>query len=240
MLEALLGNSIMVFTASMIGILPVLLGIRPSEKSIDSALGFSGGVMLAVAFSVIQEVNFTLGQVFSFTLGFLMLWLLEASLPHEHLMKGYEGPARLKTRLKAAWLIAFSMIIHNIPEGMIVGSSTVANTLLGASVTIAIAIQDVVEGFMAGLPYILMGKGVKALLLALIAASAEAVASIITGLIGLTSSGILLFLDGFSSGAMVFIVVHEVLPEIHGEHASESTIGFLAGLITALILDAFI
>jgi len=240
MLEALLGNSIIVFTASMVGILPVLLGIKPSEKSIDSALGFSGGVMLAVAFSVIQGTNIMPGQVFSFTLGFLTLWLLEAILPHEHLTRGYEGPARFKTRLKAAWLIAFSMMIHNIPEGMIVGSSTIANILLGASVTIAIAIQDVVEGFMAGLPYILMDKGVKALLLTLIAASAEAVASIITGLIGLTSSGILLFLDGFSSGAVVFIFVHEVLPEIHGEHASESTIGFLAGLITALVLDAFI
>ncbi len=233
----LLSNTGFILVSSIVGILPVLAGFKPPVRWIDASLGFSGGVMIAVSFSMLYEGELSAYKLVFFTAGFAVMWLLEALIPHEHLVKGYEGPRVMKARLKIAWLIAFSMILHNVPEGLAVGSSTVRNPVLGFSVAVAIGVQDVVEGFMAGLPYVITGDRGRAFLLSLIAALAEALASLGAGFLGIVEAGALAPLTCFSSGAMVFIVSHEIIPETHREHSSESTAGFLLGVMAATVLE---
>lgn len=238
--DILLVNTLIIFALSMVGIIPVLAGFKFTDKSIDATLGFSGGVMMAVSFSMIYETGGGILQHLYFAVGFTAMWILEAIVPHEHMIKGYEGPVFFRQKLKMAWLIAFSMILHNIPEGLTVGSSTIIDQALGFSTAIAIGLQDIVEGFMAGLPYVIMGRRMSALLLSLLAASAEAGAALASGYIGTLYKGLDTILAGVSSGAMVFIVAHEIIPETHREHSSESTMGILLGVMAALLLEYYL
>ncbi|MEL9908868.1 MAG: ZIP family metal transporter [Desulfurococcus sp.] len=238
--DTLLVNTLIIFTLSIVGIIPVLAGFRFTDKNIDAVLGFSGGVMVAVSFSMIYETSEGILQPLFFAAGFTVMWILEAIVPHEHMIKGYEGPVFFRKKFKMTWLIAFSMILHNIPEGLTVGSSTIINQALGFSTAMSIGLQDIVEGIMAGLPYIIVGKRVPALLLSLLAASAEAGAALASGYIGTLYKGLNAILAGVSSGAMVFIVVHEIIPETHKEHSSESTIGVLLGVVAALLLEYYL
>ncbi|MET1159524.1 MAG: ZIP family metal transporter [Thermoprotei archaeon] len=230
-----------------LGAVPVILGKRIGEKGLDIGLGFSAGVMLVATFTSLLLPALETGMFYvvyaGFIAGVIVIHLLNEFLPHTHFIKGYEGPREGFKRFKRMVLTVFAIIIHNIPEGMAVGVTIIENTLLGFTTALAIGIQDVPEGFAVALPYYTVSRSrSKSLGIGVFSGFTELLAAyipwiLITILPELTYI-LLPFLMAFSAGAMTYVVVHELIPEIYGHgHDNPATLGFFLGFIVMLSLD---
>ena len=156
-----------------------------------------------------------------------------------------EGP---KCKLKKTTMLVLAVTLHNIPEGMAVGvvfagmlSSNVQVTMAGAfALSIGIAIQNFPEGAIISLPLKSqdgLGKG-KAFLYGTLSGVVEPVAAIVTILLSEVLTPILPYLLAFAAGAMIYVVVEELIPEAsEGEHSNIGTIGFALGFVLMMILD---
>ncbi|ADI32419.1 ZIP family metal transporter [Staphylothermus hellenicus] len=233
-----------------IGSIPVVLGERIGEKYIYSGLGFSAGVMLVASFTSLLIPSLETGCylcVYSgFVIGALTIYSLDKSLPHLHLIKGYEGPKSFQRKVKRITLVVLAIIIHNIPEGMAVGVSTIYELKTGLLVAIAIGIQDIPEGLAVSLPYYsISNDSKKSLVLGIISGFSELAAAYIPlGIIILSGNllePLMPFLMSISAGAMIYVVVHELVPEIYSHgHDDLSTLGFFIGFIIMFLLDTFL
>lgn len=221
-----------------LGSIPVLLGARMSERASDAGLGLAAGVMLVASFTSLLlpavEAGGPLLAVIGFVAGAVLIKVVDSILPHLHFIKGPEG---LPRPLAKGLLIALAMIIHNVPEGMAVGVASSVSVHEGLLLALAIGLQDVPEGLAVALPLSDKG-GLKAFLIGVASGLAEALAAPLPALI-IEHIGIALpFLMAFAAGAMVYVVVHEMAPEIYGhEHDEPSTLGFLSGFVVMLLLD---
>jgi len=231
---------------TFLGALPALAGKRMSDKFMDAAMGFSGGVMITASFTslifpALEAGPFT-NVVVGFSLGAIAIFLADRFLPHEHLIKGFEGSEALRSRLKAAWLIAIAIIIHNFPEGLAIGSSMSFDIELGVITAIAIGIQDIPEGLAVALPLAgIEGKVGKALALAALSGIVEPLMALIPPLLVEQSILLLPYILSFAAGAMVYVVSHEVIPETHRHgFEGEATLGFLLGFLLMLSLDTLL
>ncbi|MEM1848592.1 MAG: ZIP family metal transporter [Thermofilaceae archaeon] len=221
-----------------IGSIPVLLGARMSERASDAGLGFAAGVMLVASFTSLLLPAIEAGGPLLATLGFVagagLIKVVDSTLPHLHIMKGAEGPPR---PLAKGLLIALAMIIHNIPEGMAVGVASSVSVHEGLLLALAIGLQNVPEGLAVALPLTDRGR-LKAFLIGVASGLAEVLAAPLPALIVEHVGFTLPFLMAFAAGAMVYVVVHEMAPEIYGhEHDEPSTFGFLSGFVVMLLLD---
>jgi ZIP family zinc transporter len=137
---AFIGGSIcMVLT--FLGSLPALLGTRISQKILDIGLGFSAGIMLVASFTSLILPGIEMGGVSRVIIGFILgafaVYLANRYLPHEHLVKGFEGPESLRARVRVVWLLVMAIIIHNFPEGLAVGSAVAYDPREGIILAIA-------------------------------------------------------------------------------------------------------
>lgn len=228
---------------TVVGAIPALIGVKFSEVFIDIGMGFSAGVMLTASFTSLlipaMEVGGALPTVLGFVLGVTLMVVMDKFLPHEHLIKGYEGPPAWRRRLRVAWLMAFAIIIHNIPEGAAVGATVAEDLRDGIILAIAIGIQNVPEGFAVALPLITMQKrpGL-GLGLATFSGVVEPLAAALAATIVMFSRQSLPYALSLAAGAMVYIVSHEIIPETHRYgHELHSTIGLVIGLLLMFILD---
>ncbi len=233
-----------------LGTLPVLLGGRIGERFLDTGLGFSAGIMLVASFTSLlipametgRHVEVYLGLV----TGIASIYLLDKSIPHLHVVKGYEGPPSMKRIIKKTLLISLAIIIHNIPEGMSVGVSTIYSLTDGLIIAVAIGIQDIPEGLAVSLPvYHATRSPGKAISIGVLSGLSELAAAYIPlGIIMVAPAlidGLLPFLMCFSAGAMIYVVAHEIIPEIYGHgHDEASSIGFFAGFLIMLFLDTML
>ncbi|MCX8180143.1 MAG: ZIP family metal transporter [Thermofilaceae archaeon] len=225
-----------------IGSIPVLLGSKMSERARDTSMGFAAGVMLVASFTSLLIPAVESGGPLSATLGFLLGAALikgfDAALPHFHWVKGMEGPHK---QIKKELLVALAMVVHNIPEGMAVGAAATRNLADGLVIALAIGMQDVPEGLAVALPLV-PGKGsLLAFSVGIMSGVAEALSALIPPLIVEHVEAALPFTSALAAGAMIYVVVHEVVPEIYGhEHDEPSTIGFFAGFIGMLLLDTLL
>ncbi len=214
---------------------------------VDVGLGFSSGIMLVASFTslllpAIDSFGIVLPLV-GFILGGVILHVLNNVIPHEHLIKGYEGPPNVARKLKAAWLVALAIIIHNIPEGITIGASTLYSPLLGFKTSIAIGIQDIPEGTAVAVPVALAsGSKLKGIAYGVLSGVSEMVSAIAVSLVTFVDPRILLPLSmGFGAGAMIYVVSHESLPESHrGGHEDKATLGFFIGFLLMLLLDTLL
>ncbi|MEM0015133.1 MAG: ZIP family metal transporter [Zestosphaera sp.] len=219
-----------------------LIGLRGSEKHLDLGLGFSAGVMTVTSFTSLLLPAMRVGGfpilLAGFSSGVILVVILNKFIPHEHLMKGYEGPAVIKARIKRVWLLVSAILIHNIPEGLAVGSSSVFSLSNGLLTALAIGLQDIPEGFAVSFPIAAATKDVrKALLIASLSGLSETVMSVAVALMT-TSTTLLAFTLSLAGGSMIYVVSHEVIPETHRYgHEHLSTAGFLTGFLTMLRLD---
>jgi Predicted divalent heavy-metal cations transporter len=128
--DPFLQNALIVTLGTLLGVPLALLSLlkRGDERLLDLGLGFTGGVMLVASFTSLILPGVEGWGFWQVGLGILggvvLIRLLDVLLPHEHLTRGYEGPAGLAKAVKRSWLIALAITIHNIPEGLAVGVST--------------------------------------------------------------------------------------------------------------------
>ena len=233
-----------------LGTLPVLLGRRVGEKFLDAGLGFSAGVMLVASFTSLLLPAIDSGRLVSvytgFVAGVLMILLLDKTIPHLHVMKGYEGPRGSGRALKKVVLLVLAIMIHNIPEGMAVGVSTIYSIVDGLVIAIAIGLQDIPEGLAVALPlYMVTRSPGKSIGIGVLSGLTELLAAYIPlGILvvfNASTTTLLPFLMSLSAGAMIYVVVHEIIPEIYGhEHDEPSTIGFFIGFLAMLLLDTLL
>ncbi|MFT3721183.1 ZIP family metal transporter [Pseudorhodoferax sp.] len=247
---ALQGGSVAAL-ATALGTLPVLLSQRLSDRVQDTLFGFGAGVMLAAcAFSLIipglaaaqakGAGPWTSGTMVgaAILLGGLALLALERWLPHEHFIKGKEGPEARK--LKRTWLFVFAIALHNLPEGLAIGVAFAGtDPMRAAALATGIAIQDVPEGLVVATA--LLAAGYRRSLsvgLGMASGLVEPVGAVL-GAAVIGYSGLLLPWGlGFAAGAMLFVISHEIIPESHRKgHEAWATGGLMLGFVLMMLLD---
>ncbi|OFZ73548.1 MAG: protein gufA, partial [Bdellovibrionales bacterium RIFOXYD1_FULL_44_7] len=215
-------------------------------------MGFSAGIMLsASSFSlIVPALHLAAAQTQSQTIGAFLVGamiLLGAAfflfcdriIPHEHFITGREGgPPSIQ--LKRIWLFVLAIAIHNFPEGLAVGSSIGSQSLaLALPVVAGIGLQDLPEGFVVAAALMSVGYSRKESLLAAIGTGVvEAIAALI-GFMATTFFSVLLpSMLAFAGGAMLYVVVEEMIPEIQNKPTSrDSSTGLLCGFVMMMILE---
>lgn len=218
-------------------------------------LGFASGVMVAASvWSLLipaMDMSEEMGKyafipaAAGFLLGILFLLGMDRAVPHLHMgAECAEGP---KCSLKKTTMLVLAVTLHNIPEGMAVGvvfagmlSQNTEITVAGAfALSVGIAIQNFPEGAIISMPLKSEGTGKgKAFLYGMLSGTVEPVAAVITILLAGFITPVLPYLLSFAAGAMLYVVVEELIPEAsEGEHSNIGTIGFAAGFVLMMILD---
>ena len=230
------------------------------KKNINQAveklmLGFASGVMIAASiWSLLipaiemSEEQGKIGWVapaIGFLLGMAFLLVLDTIIPHMHLDK--EKPEGIKSKLKKTTMLVLAVTLHNIPEGMATGVTFAGATLGNTGITltnafalaIGIAIQNFPEGAIIAIP--LRGEGVsrkRAFLYGALSGIVEPIAAIVTICLTSLVTPILPYILAFAAGAMIYVVVEELIPESQmGEHSNIGTIGVAIGFVIMMILD---
>lgn len=234
-----------------VGALPILFKKTYSRRFIDTALGFSAGVMLAATFMSLIFPGLEYGKdlmdsalwgsllvVGGLLLGHFSIFAIHNAIPHDHIYKNEEDIA--KKNLPSALLIVLAIALHNFPEGMAVGVGFGGSDMTqGLIITLAITIQNLPEGLVVALALVAHGHSrVKALFIAFLAGMVEPVGAVIGyGLTQIAYYTLPLSL-GFAAGAMLFVVGHEIIPETHKEgHEKEATNGLIVGVALLVVLD---
>ena len=218
-------------------------------------LGFASGVMIAASVwsLLIPSIDMAeeqgkiayLPAAVGFLLGIAFLLVLDSVIPHLHINN--DTPEGIKSKLKKTTMMVFAVTLHNIPEGMAVGV-TFAGALIGNSgitmagafaLAIGIAIQNFPEGAIISMP--LKSEGVskiKAFWYGTLSGIVEPIGAIITILLTSKVVPILPYLLSFAAGAMIYVVVEELIPEAQeGKHSNIATIGVAIGFVIMMILD---
>lgn len=218
-------------------------------------LGFASGVMVAASVwsLIIPSVDMSenMGKLafvpaaVGVSAGMIFLLIMDKVIPHLHL--GSDKPEGIKSDLKRTTMLVFAVTLHNIPEGMAVGvvfAGLVAGehsiSLAGAiALSIGIAIQNFPEGAIISLPLKSEGNGKKkAFLYGTLSGAVEPVAAGITVAFARVLTPILPYVLSFAAGAMLYVVVEELIPEAsEGEHSNIGTVGFGIGFVLMMILD---
>ena len=216
--------------------------------------GFAAGVMVSASFwSLLQpslEGSAHMGKLSflpaaaGFLIGMGFLLLLDEVTPHMHMDQGEEGP---KTSLKRTTKLILAVTLHNIPEGMAVGV-VYANILSGnefisiagaLALAIGIALQNFPEGAIVSMPLLSEGMPkMKTFWYGVMSGAVEPVAAIVTILASGLISSLLPYLLAFAAGAMFYVVVEELIPEMsEGKHSNWGTVAFSLGFVLMMILD---
>ena len=243
------------FAGTTLGAACVFFVRRQLLRTVERALlGFAAGVMVAASvFSLIIpsiEASAEMGALsfvpalVGFWIGTLFLLLLDHVIPHLHLRATEsEGP---HTRLHRATLLVLAVTLHNIPEGMAVGvvfagwvSGDAAITLAGAmALSIGIAIQNFPEGLIVSLPLRKEGNRMWAFLLGMGSGAVEPLAAALTIALSSFIVPLLPYLLGFAAGAMVYVVIEELIPQMSkGKHSNVGVILFAVGFTLMMALD---
>jgi len=218
--------------------------IENTSMLLDVGMAFSSGVMTVASFTSLLIPAIDMAGIseplLGFLLGALSIYILNRVLPHEHFVKGYEGPEWGLKKVMSAWLVAIAILIHNLPEGMAIGASSSYSVNEGIIVGIAIGIQDVPEGFAVSMPIaVASGNKLLALGIGVLSGLSEVASAMATVLLGTGVARLLPMLLGFGAGAMMYVVSHEALPESHRTgHEDKATLGFFLGFIVMLYLDS--
>lgn len=244
------------FLGTMLGSSVVFFMKNKMNSKIEKLLlGFASGVMIAASvwsliipsIDMAEEQNLIawLPASIGFLLGIVFLLILDSIIPHLHLNNN--KPEGLKSKLKKTTMMVFAVTLHNIPEGMAVGvifagavSGNTGITLAGAlALSIGIAIQNFPEGAIISMPLKSegMSKG-KSFLYGTLSGIVEPIGAVITICLTKLVVPILPYLLSFAAGAMIYVVVEELIPESQtGEHSNIGTIGVAVGFVTMMILD---
>ena len=225
----------------------------------DTLMGFTAGVMLAASFwsllnPAIEMAESSLGAELAWVpvgIGFLagafFLFGLDQWLPHLHLSDPIEKSEGVKTSWNKTVLLVLAITLHNIPEGLAIGVAfcAVAEGLPGANLagaialTIGIGIQDLPEGMAVSLPLRRYGLSrAKSFLWGQLSGVVEPLAAVSGVILVMMMQSILPYALAFAAGAMIYIVVEEVIPESQRDgHTDKATFGLMIGFVLMMALD---
>ena len=251
----IIGMSI-IFVATAAGAALVYLFKNEVSPKINTVLlGFAGGIMIAASiWSLLlpaMEQSADWGKfrfvpaLVGFLLGGLFMVLVDKLVPHHHV--GTEEEEGLKSNLSKPTKMFLAMTIHNVPEGLAVGFAFGGAALIGTQaaylaalgLAIGIAIQNFPEGAAVSLPMAsLLGNKHKAFAYGAFSGAVEPIAAIIGFFLASVLSAAMPWLLSFAAGAMIFVVVEDLIPDAHlAEHPHLGTWGIMAGFATMMVLD---
>ena len=225
---------------------------------LDIALGFTGGVMVAASVwsLIIPALDMSHGEGFGkvgptiigFVAGALFIFALDKIIPHIHLnyekVSEAEGP---KTKMNKTLLLVLAITLHNIPEGLAVGvlfggaALGIDGATIGGAIALALAIgiQNFPEGFAVSMPLRRQGmsRG-KSFWYGQLSAIVEPIFGVLGAVAVLTFTPLLPYALAFAAGAMIFVVVEEVIPETQRDkYTDHATLGFIGGFLVMMVLD---
>ncbi|MDF1545146.1 MAG: ZIP family metal transporter [bacterium] len=255
-LQALMGT-LFTWALTALGAAAVFLAKQPSRKLMDSMLGFAAGVMIAASFWSLLAPAIEMSEssplppyipaLIGFLLGAAFLRLLDMFLPHLHLNMPIEKAEGIKTSWQRSVLLVSAITLHNIPEGLAVGVAFGAVAVglpeasMGGAVALAIGIgiQNFPEGLAVSMP--LRREGLsrsKCFMYGQLSGVVEPMAGVLGAALVIIAQPVLPYALAFAAGAMIFVVVEELIPESQtGGHSDAGTMGAILGFAVMMTLD---
>lgn len=228
----------------------------PNEELLSGALGFAAGVMIAAsvwsllipAIELSEEMGLPgwLPPSAGFLAGGALLWFLDRLIPHLHINLPLSRREGIKTSWKKTTLLVMAITLHNIPEGLAVGvafgavSAGLGSATLAGAVALAVGIgvQNFPEGGAISLPLRREGLSrLKSFWYGQLSAVVEPIFAVIGALTVLYSRAVLPYVAALAAGAMIYVVVEELIPESQKEHVHIGTAGAMLGFVIMMILD---
>ena len=255
-LQALVAG-IFTWSVTALGAAAVFTTKKTSQKFLDSMLGFAGGVMIAASFWSLLAPAIEMSKdhpiapwipaAAGFLIGTIFLRLIDKILPHLHIGFPIEESEGIKTSWQRSTLLVTAITLHNIPEGLAIGVAFGAvaagfpSASLAAAVALAIGIgiQNFPEGFAVSMPLRREGlPRLKCFWFGQLSAVVEPVTAVIGAAVVLLAEPILPYALAFAAGAMIFVVVEEVIPESQRNNNTDlATGGTILGFVVMMILD---
>lgn len=244
------------FLGTALGAACVFLMKRNMPSLLHKSLtGFAAGVMVAASVwsLLIPSIEMTgkdgfqsvLPAIVGFAAGIVFLLFLDVVIPHQHIDS--DESEGLKSHLSRTSKLVFAVTLHNIPEGMAVGVALAAalehNAYMpmaaAVALSIGIAIQNFPEGAIVSMPFRAVGNSqIKSFFIGAASGIVEPIGAVVTIVLSTLVIPILPYLLAFAAGAMIYVVVEELIPETqNGKHSNFGTIGFSIGFLLMMILD---
>ncbi len=229
-----------------------------AERLRKGLTGFAAGIMVAASVwsLLIPSVEMTglsgfrgiLPALVGFSLGILFLLFLDEIIPHQHIESTQSEGAR--SHLSRTSKLVLAVTLHNIPEGMAVGVAFAAAyeqsaymSIAGAvALSLGIAIQNFPEGAIVSMPLHSAGNSkLRSFLVGTLSGAVEPAAAALTIFLASLVIPVLPYLLAFAAGAMMYVVVEELIPETQqGRHSNVGTLGFAVGFILMMVLDVLL
>ncbi len=254
--KAALWGGLFTWSMTAAGAAMVFLTRKVNDRLLASMLGFSAGVMVAASFWSLLNPSIEMAEaaggpawvpaVTGFLAGCGFLSLADRFLPHLHLDRPLEMAEGLHTKWKRTTLLVLAITLHNIPEGLAVGVAMGAaaqggEAALAAAVALAfgIGIQNFPEGLAISMPLRASGfSRVKSFMVGQGSGLVEPLAAVLGAAAVFFVRPILPYALAFAAGAMLFVVVEELIPESQsGDHGDIATLGFVVGFTVMMFLD---
>jgi len=245
--------TIFTWLVTALGATPVFLTKTFNQKIMDGMLGSAAGVMIAASYWSLLDpaIEMSDGDWRPALIGFLagggFLYAADKVLPHLHLGLDLEHAEGIRTSWRRSVLLVLAITLHNIPEGLAVGVAFGAvahgheSATLGAAVALAlgIGIQNFPEGLAVAMPLRREGMGrFRAFMCGQASGLVEPVAGVVGAALVLAVQPVLPYALAFAAGAMIFVVVEELVPEAQRNgHADFATLGAMAGFALMMSLD---
>ncbi len=235
--------------STVLGVFVMMIFGKPTKKVLALLLGFAGGIMTAISVFELMpgavELGSTLSSINGFLLGAGMMFMLDKVIPHSHKSESehmvVENPEKLKFATnpitRTGFLILFGIALHNLPEGLAIGTGLEASPELGMMIAVAIGLHNIPEGMAIAGPLRSGGLSyIKIILFTLIAGLMTPIGAAV-GLLFFSISPI--FVGGslaFAAGAMIYIVNDELIPQANSMNSHLGNAGLIAGLLIGFAL----
>ncbi|WP_290789644.1 ZIP family metal transporter [Flavihumibacter sp. UBA7668] len=224
----------------------------------DAMLGFTGGVMVAASFWSLLAPSIEYSEkiypdfpwmpaAVGFLVGALFIFALDKFMPHLHINFGDDESEGMKTKWHKTTLLLLAITLHNIPEGLAVGvlfgaaSIGVGDQLIPAAIALAfgIGLQNFPEGMAVAMPLRRHGVSrLKSFWYGQLSAIVEPVAGVLGAVAVIYMQPVLPFALAFAAGAMIYVVVEEVIPETQRDKYTDvAVLGFIGGFVVMMVLD---